>query len=299
MAVAIIRTYLMRNPPIARTSDLSDLGEQDWVVDVGGEYDPKRRRFDHHQDRKRELCRDGDPERPYASAGLVWKELGTSIVKEYVQKQLISDSNLTLDYAEIAKSIDTVLIREIDAWDCGIKVCDAKVNTFSSLVSRMNPMTILGEVIDEDTPVEFDIAFDTAANLAEQTLMDVIRSSTAFALSKEIVDTCMKERTNPAILVLNQFCTWQSHLHRLDDKNEVMYVIYDSPRGWQCWQVPKEMGSFEGRRPLPEKWAGLNKNEFAEASGVPDAEFCHIGRFVCGARSKKGVLALATAALED
>ena len=48
---------------------------------------------------------------------------------------------------------------------------------------------------------------------------------------------------------------------------------------------------------LPEAWAGLSGDELREVTGVPDAVFCHKGRFIAVAESGEGALDLADAAL--
>jgi uncharacterized UPF0160 family protein len=57
--------------------------------------------------------------------------------------------------------------------------------------------------------------------------------------------------------------------------------------------MPPEPGSFEQRLPLPQAWAGLQDAALAEASGVADAVFVHLRRFVGAARSRAGALDLA------
>lgn len=42
---------------IIRTRDPAQLAECDVVVDVGGEFDPKRHRYDHHQRYDQNHCR--------------------------------------------------------------------------------------------------------------------------------------------------------------------------------------------------------------------------------------------------
>lgn len=49
------------------------------VYDVGGKYDPESKRFDHHQRDFAEARPDGTP---YSSAGLIWREYGSDIVKK-------------------------------------------------------------------------------------------------------------------------------------------------------------------------------------------------------------------------
>lgn len=41
--------FIAQDAEITRTRDPAQLAECDIVVDVGGEFDPKRHRYDHHQ----------------------------------------------------------------------------------------------------------------------------------------------------------------------------------------------------------------------------------------------------------
>jgi uncharacterized UPF0160 family protein len=52
------------------------------------------------------------------------------------------------------------------------------------------------------------------------------------------------------------------------------------------------------RADLPEAWAGLRDAELAAVTGVPDAGFCHNGRFIAAAKSFEGVRAMAKLALQ-
>jgi uncharacterized UPF0160 family protein len=61
--------------------------------------------------------------------------------------------------------------------------------------------------------------------------------------------------------------------------------------------MPPEPGSFAQRRPLPEAWAGLQERELAQQSGVEDAVFVHLRRFVGAARSRAGAVDMARKAL--
>jgi uncharacterized UPF0160 family protein len=304
MAVAIILTLRQDDLTIVRAQDprKHERWEEgySWVVDVGGEHDPERLLFDHHQDRDGKLCRDPETgDGPYAAAGLVWKHLGARTVDVWLQARGIAAEKNARVYRklesrseEIAEAVDKFLIREIDAWDRGVKICDSRVNTFSLVITRMNPSALLGED-------DFDEEFDQAVWTSTSVLHHVIKSCVTHILSEDIVRDAIENREDPRIMVLGKFCQWQGHLHRLDEAGEVLYVVFDGPRGWQCWQVAKELGSFEGRKPLPKAWKGLQAEELAALTGVEDAEFCHAGGFVCGARSKEGVLALARLAMEN
>ncbi len=61
--------------------------------------------------------------------------------------------------------------------------------------------------------------------------------------------------------------------------------------------MPREPGSYAPRLPLPAAWAGLRDAALAAATGVPDAVFVHPQRFVGGARSRAGAMAMAQQAI--
>lgn len=98
--------------PIIRTRDpealrLAKSKENVWVLDVGGEYQPERLNFDHHQDSMKEQWADGTP---YSCAGLVWR---------WILEQGVSDNELTPD---VAQELGKTLIRGLDAHDNGVQV---------------------------------------------------------------------------------------------------------------------------------------------------------------------------------
>jgi uncharacterized UPF0160 family protein len=63
--------------------------------------------------------------------------------------------------------------------------------------------------------------------------------------------------------------------------------------------VPRELGSFDNRRDLPEAWAGLEGVDLVAATGVEGALFCHAKRFLVVADSYEGIRELALRALGD
>ena len=46
-------------------------------------------------------------------------------------------------------------------------------------------------------------------------------------------------------------------------------------------------------------WAGLRDADLAAVTGVPDAGFCHNGRFIAAAKSYEGIYAMALQALKE
>ena len=69
-SIAVLK-HVLPTFKLVRTRDKALIESADYVIDVGGEYDPETNRFDHHQ-------RGGAGERengiPFSSFGLVWKK---------------------------------------------------------------------------------------------------------------------------------------------------------------------------------------------------------------------------------
>ena len=62
--------------------------------------------------------------------------------------------------------------------------------------------------------------------------------------------------------------------------------------------IPVSTDSFVARADLPAPWAGLRDEQLAAVTGVPDAGFCHNGRFIASAKSYEGIHTMAVLALE-
>jgi hypothetical protein len=73
----------------------------------------------------------------------------------------------------------------------------------------------------------------------------------------------------------------------------VLFTVSPASNGnWMVDTMPPEPGSFEQRLPLPADWAGLEAAALAERSGVADAVFVHLRRFVGAAKSREGAVAM-------
>ena len=110
--VFAVATLLLVYPDaeIVRSRDNVVIGSANIVVDVGGEYDRARMRFDHHQPEGAGRRENGIP---YAAFGLVWKEFGERVAGGEESAKIIEDEldGAFLEALEIAKDI---LAREID-----------------------------------------------------------------------------------------------------------------------------------------------------------------------------------------
>jgi uncharacterized UPF0160 family protein len=88
-------------------------------------------------------------------------------------------------------------------------------------------------------------------------------------------------------------------LDPLEDKKEVLYVVSPESRsgGWCVRTVRVNPHEYPNRKDLPAEWAGKSGADMAAASGVPDATFCHLKRFLAVAKSKEGAIELAKKAV--
>ena len=248
-------------------------------VDVGFRYDPASGDFDHHQ-------RDFDEARAngvrYASFGLVWREHG---------------ARLCGGDQEVADAVDDSLVASVDANDTGQQLT-------RTLVDGVRPMGVHGIVGGfnaawdaEPTPEDQRAGFDAAMELAAGVLEREIASAAAGQRAVRIVREAIAAAPDPRVVELPVNAPWKSIL--VPEAPDALYVIYPKRKGFGLEAVPRELGAFETRRPLPEAWAGLEGDELTAASGVEDVLFCHAKRFLAVARTHAAIEQLAARALAD
>ena len=113
-----------REAEIVRTRDPAVLATCSLVVDVGGEYDPARLRFDHHQKTFSQTINSLDGSKKWttklSSAGLVYFHFGREIISEL----LATDSPQLTE--KVFDKVYENFIQEIDAIDNGISTHDGE-----------------------------------------------------------------------------------------------------------------------------------------------------------------------------
>ncbi len=276
-AYAILKAATAGQLELTRTRDGEILAAVDVVFDVGGIFDAGTRRYDHHM-RDKPLRADAAP---YSSAGLIWRDFG----HEAVRAMLPEAGEAALD--KVWRSLDVSLIRDVDLMDNGASV--PMPGHFSTLLEAWNP-TFVEDGRDENK------AFLEAAGLASLVLARACARAWAAVLAIDTVAEAARAAEHPGILVLETRMPWEDAVFELG-LADVLYVVRPAGNGWTCSAVPPSKGSFAQKLPLPDAWAGLRDDALVAISTVPDATFCHPARFVCGARSRNGALALARLAI--
>lgn len=263
---------LEKDATVVRTRDEALFATADFVVDVGGEYDAARNRFDHHQ-------KGGAGARnntvPFAAFGLVWKKFGAEI----------SGSE------EAAASLDARLVAPIDAHDNGVTLVSPRFDGV--------PPYEISDAIKAFTPTSeeeqnLDARCADAAAFAKRILEREIARAHARIKGERAVIAAYETASDKRLVILERDYSWKETLAKFP---EPLFVVHPQDGKWRLACVRDNPSVFKNRKDLPAGWAGLRDEELAKVSGVADAIFCHRNRFTAAAKSKEGALALAALAL--
>jgi uncharacterized UPF0160 family protein len=264
-AYALLRVFLGEELELVRTREPAILARADIAIDVGGEYDPARGRFDHHQ-------------QAYAgslsSAGMVLSWL------EQVGKLP----------ARSAAQLRTDWVDHIDAVDTGRRSPAAGVPCISTIVA------VLAE--QARSPAEFDARFLDAVAMCEGVLRGfrAHEQRSEEAITAVVAAMQQAKATGSRILVLDRYYKWKRpYFAHGGAAHPTDYVLFPDEGGrWQLLGIPPQAGDRGTKRPLPVEWAGLVDEALSAVVGVPGARFCHKNRFLAVFESE----AAARAAIE-
>ncbi|MBM3207385.1 MAG: MYG1 family protein [Chlamydiae bacterium] len=234
---------------VFRTRDLCILEKCQYVCDVGGIYDPRLLKFDHHQATYRgEL----------SSAGMIWLH--------FKEQKIITD--------EVYTHFNKLLIHGIDAHDNGRSEADHGICTFSNVISNFVPIEY--DALEKDQ----DDAFLQAVKF---TLGHLDRMLKRFSY----VQSC-KQKVLDAMALKQKYLYFDQALPWIDtffenggENHPALFVIMPSGSHWKLRGIPPtSFDRMKVRVPLPETWAGLLDEELKKVSGIQGGIFCHKGRFI-------------------
>ncbi|XP_051957285.1 UPF0160 protein MYG1, mitochondrial isoform X1 [Xyrauchen texanus] len=308
----VLACFLLRQLPeykdaeIIRSRDSSVLSECDVVVDVGGEYDPKHHRYDHHQRSFVESFSTLCPEKRWvtklSSAGLIYLHFGKRVLTHLTQLKS-DDKNLEVLYDKMYENF----VEEVDAVDNGISQCDGEVRysittTLSARVGHLNPHW---NTRNQETQEGFHKAM---ALVGEEFQDRLDYYMNAWLPAREIVQQAVQTRyqVDPSgeIVVLSQGgCPWKEHLFTLEkelnvDVNIKFVMFTDQNNHWRIQCVPAGLNTFQNRLSLLEEWQGIRDDALSELSGIPDCIFVHASGFIGGNKTREGALEMAKRTLQ-
>uniref|UniRef100_A0A1A8I2S7 Chromosome 12 open reading frame 10 n=1 Tax=Nothobranchius kuhntae TaxID=321403 RepID=A0A1A8I2S7_NOTKU len=292
---------------IVRTRDSALLAECDIVVDVGGEFDPKRHRYDHHQRTFSETFHSLCPEKQWvtklSSAGLVYLHFGRRLLAQLTQLKE-DDRQLEALYDKLYENF----VEEVDAVDNGVSQYEGEARyavstTLSARVAHLNPRW---NSESQDTEEGFRKALKM---VGEEFLdrLDYYKSS--WLPARVVVEKAVKERhqidpSGEVVLLSQGGCPWKEHLFTLEKELQVetpiKFVIYPDQNGlWRVQCVPAGLNTFQNRLSLLEEWRGVRDEALSELSGIKGCIFVHAGGFIGGNKTQEGVLEMARRTLQS
>ena len=244
---------------IHRTRDVKLLARCEYVCDVGGVYDPKTKRFDHHQ---------VEYKGPLSSAGMVLL---------YLKEQNILDHHLY-------ETFNRTLVLGVDAHDNGIAKMEVGTTSFSQVISNFLPIHY------EATQEEMLRAFFEAVDFVVVHL-DRLRRRFAYTLACQALVKKAMQGAQSA-LIFDTSIPWMENFFEANGEvHPAQFVIMPSGPHWKLRGIPPSMHErMKVRCPMPESWAGLLEAELKKASGIDGAVFCHKGRFISIWKTKEDAM---------
>ncbi|KAJ9137799.1 Metal-dependent protein hydrolase [Coniochaeta hoffmannii] len=268
LAVHMLRKHIpaYSSAKLIRTRDPAVLATCHTVVDVGGEYDPAKNRYDHHQ-RTFDTVFPGRATK-LSSAGLVYMHFGKEIVARSIAAAATAAAAADNDDAPKEKEpataadeatvdlvwnkIYTSFIEAVDANDNGVSVYDpaalAAVGiekrfsdggfTLGAMVSRLNPNWNDPAPADPEAAqkAEDDRFLAASARIGEEFDRDLEYYTRSWLPAREIVEGAFRGRkevdpTGRILVFMGQSVPWKDHLYTLEEaegetEQKVLYVLY-------------------------------------------------------------------------
>ncbi|KPK32597.1 MAG: hypothetical protein AMS24_03750 [Chlamydiae bacterium SM23_39] len=250
---------LVERDKIFRSRDENVLKRCEYVCDVGGRYDPKNKRFDHHQK---------DYTGDLSSAGMILK---------YLKDKKIISSSL---YSYFNNSI----VLGVDYHDIGKVKFEEGICTFSQIIANFSP---IGYHISEK---DFNNAFFQALDFTYGHLKRVKDRFYYLESTRNIVKKSMKKKKR--YLIFDKSIPWlESFFEEGGKEHPALFVVMPTGEHWKLRAIPP---SYEDRMnvrmPLPEEWAGIRGDKLKEITGISGAIFCHKNRFISIWESKQDAI---------
>ena len=277
--------------------DQEALDAADIQVDIGGEFNPSRGRFDHHQagGAGYRYTRRG-VDIPFSSCGLVWLSCGL----------FLTDLNV-----EVFEHIDWNLIRGLCASDNGATMPNGfrfedqhgiqrevpgSPSHLSDEIGKMNDLpaydSFRGQLYDpeasrdEQKMAKFMIALKEKAYTS---LICNLEQAMKGPAARKAIESALPEMQSGVLVLPN--VRWQGELSKVDGHRQVRIVIREANEGYEL----KCLYSLKA----PVAWRGLSNGELLSVTGIQGLKFCHHGGQIIGAESREAALAAAKVILQE
>ena len=306
--ICIVRT---RNPDIIQ-------GSKGILIDVGGQYCLKDKKFDHHQrnfngyiyiyiymilERFSE-----DYKFIMSSTGLIYKNYGLEIIEGTIREW---NKEEKCTKAEDIKSMHSLvydrLIGFIDGDDNGISyITDSGeqtpnyriTTTISDRIKRLNKLS------------KDNIGFRRSMDICEEELLFAIYTTKNTLASYENIRKAYLDRKllhqSGKLMFLesrSRVLGYKESIFAIEEEfgelGQIHFIIFRDIDQYRVMSVPIKLGYFENRKVLKEEWRGLEEEELQNICKLNSAKFVHSTGFMGVAGNKEDAMQMAILSLDD
>jgi uncharacterized UPF0160 family protein len=286
----VILKDLFPKANLTRTRDdkiIQDNSETGITFDVGREFNPEKRLFDHHQPNS-PLKEDGSP---YSAFGLVWQNYG----KEWLEKiAKVPSQHVEGTHTQFNEN----LVKFVDMVDNGQTPPNQNIDTgITAMVWRANPSPLkLDGTYQDVTEEEQTNAFLNVSQRVQPFLTDHAQDLAREEVTKSLVKQAITDQKSPALLILNDPLPWRGVIAKIPEAESVSLVVSptENKKEWRLDTVPTTPNGFTPKRLLPKEWAGLAGEDLVKKTGVPSMHFCHNGQWIAIGSEKNAAIKLGT-----
>ena len=278
-----------------------DLGECDFVMDVGMEYDHTKRHYDHHQKDFDETYNNRNIK--MSASGLIWRHYGKEIVKTLISENMkdFKDKLTDRKIGFIADRIYDSMISFVDARDNGLNQYPEPITQKPNYIDNSNLgyfVSLFNESWFEDlTPEQTLERFKQAMVIVGEYFMNVFKKAVYSTQAHKIVEKAYNERfkyrSDGRVLVLENSSVPVS-IFKLNMKTDpkILYVVgFNKERKqYSALAVNETVENYKTILPFPKEWRGLPEEELVKVSGIPDSTFVHSTGFLACNKTLKGIL---------
>jgi uncharacterized UPF0160 family protein len=279
-STALLNIYFKNKEPKTklkhkRSIKPEDIEKADIVYDIGLIYNPKKLRFDHHQNDKNLTRPNGIP---YAAFGLVFKHFGIDLIS------LISSEKNKKVLKEIFDIVEKKLVQHIDAIDNGQSTYTQNFKGVD--VFTVDNYYIMCRTTVDDTSKSMDKKFFELVKFSENIIENVLNYAISTQKEQQLAIKVYKKAKDKRVIICDRFYNFN-----FNKFPEPLVMVYPDLRGgWSAKNVQAGEESYDARFYFPESWRGLVDAELEKACGVKAAKFCHKSGFLCVNETKEGLM---------
>lgn len=280
-STALLNIYFKNKEPktklkYKRSIIKEDIEKADIVYDIGLIHNPKKLRFDHHQNDDKLIRSNGIP---YAAFGLVFKHFGPELIS------IISKNKNKKIVQEIFDTIEKKLVFHVDSIDNG-------QSTYTQNFKGVDVFTVdnyyimCRVTVDSDNPKAMDKKFFELVKYSEPIIENVIAYAIEMQKEKTFAVKMYNKAKDKRVIICDRYYNFN-----FNKFPEPLVLVYPDLRGgWSAKNVQKSEELYDARFYFPESWRGLVGEELEKACGVKGAKFCHKSGFLCVNETKEGLL---------